>query len=341
MSKGQSDKYTYHDAGVDIHTADDVVKIAKGKARKTFSPSVLSDIGVFGGLFELKGYDEPVLVSSADGVGTKAKIASAMGKHESIGIDIVNHCVNDIFTCGAKPLFFLDYVAMAKLDKDIISSLLEGMSAALQDTGCALIGGETAEMPGVYPPGEFDLVGFIVGVVEKRDIIDISKIVAGDALIGLPSSGLHTNGFSLVRHIFKTDADPNILNVEFSEIASTFGEALLKPHRCYFNSLNPLIDRIKGMAHITGGGIPGNLPRSLPDSLGAVIKKDSWDIPPLFKLIQKRGNVEELEMYSVFNMGIGMIAISSRHHTSDFLNIPGARLIGEVVNSEGKRIDIV
>jgi len=335
------EQQTYLKAGVNIDAADRVKRAVRDKARITFTDGVLSDIGFFGGLFELKGYDKPVLVSSSDGVGTKIKIACALDKHNTVGIDLVNHCVNDILTCGASPLFFQDYIAMAKLNHEVIVNIIEGMTLALKETGCALIGGETAEMPGLYPKGEYDLVGFIVGVVEKKNIKNGSTIKAGDTIIGLPSSGLHTNGYSLVRKIFNTDKDPSMLSKIYPVLERPLGEALLEPHRCYHSVIKPLLSKIKGLAHITGGGLPGNLPRTLPDGLAAKINKGSWKIPPLFSLIQQQGNIEEEEMYRVFNMGVGMAIICDPSDVKDLLVMPKAKIIGEVIKQKGKRLVVV
>jgi len=335
-----AERGTYREAGVDIDAADRMVKVAHKQARATFTPEVIGDLGFFGGLFELKGYKEPVIASSTDGVGTKLKIACALDKHDTIGMDLVNHCVNDILTCGATPLFFQDYVAMAKLIPETLKSIIEGMAHALAEVGCALIGGETAEMPGLYPEGEYDLVGFIVGVVEKRNIIDGSSIKAGDPIIGLPSSGLHTNGYSLARKAF--NAERLTLNTFYPELGRTLGEELLEPHRCYHHLLKSLIPQIKGIAHITGGGIYGNLPRILPQGLAARIDKEAWEVPPIFWLIKQRGNIEEQEMFRVFNMGIGMAVVTAPGDAAMLMReIPGARFVGEVIKQEeGKRVVI-
>jgi len=323
-------KATYHAAGVDINTANEIVRFIGKKARATFRPEVISDLGFFGGLFQLGSYEEPVLVSSTDGVGTKIKVACALGRHETIGIDLVHHCVNDILTCGAEPLFFHDYIAMSKLQPEIVESIVDGMASALSEVGCALIGGETAEMPGIYSEGEYDLVGFIVGVVERKGIIDGKAIKKGDAIIGLPSNGLHTNGYSLVRKIFSTE--PLKLNVSYTELGRTLGEELLEPHRCYYPMLKPSISIIKGIAHITGGGIIGNLPRILPNGLAARLKARSWPVPPIFSLIQREGNVEDEEMYRVFNMGIGVVLVCNPGDATKLTKtMPEARLIGEVI----------
>jgi phosphoribosylformylglycinamidine cyclo-ligase len=292
-------------------------------------------VGFFGGLFEFKGYQQPVLVSSVDGVGTKLKLALALGKHDTVGIDIVNHCVNDILTCGAEPLFFLDYIAAGRLNPEQVGEVAKGLASACREVGCALIGGETAEMPGLYSGEDYDLVGFIIGVVEKEKIIMGRKIAAGDAIISLPSSGLHTNGYSLVRKVFgETRA---ALNTTYPELGRTLGEALLEPHRSYYNQLKPLLPLIKGLAHITGGGLIGNVPRVLPDGLTARFDNRSWPVPPIFNLIQKRGNVDRDEMYHVFNMGIGMVIICSSDKVDHFTKmLPEAKVIGEVIKQMGK-----
>lgn len=276
-----------------------------------------------------------MLVSSVDGVGTKIKIASALNKHDTIGIDIVYHCVNDIFTCGAEPLFFLDYIAMGKLAPDRVEAIVQGLANACQEVGCTLIGGETAEMPGLYAEEDYDLVGFIIGAVDKDNIIDGRTITDGDIAIGLASSGLHTNGYSLARMVFG-DTDEK-LNKHYPELGRTIGEALLEPHRCYYHQLKPLLPLIKGMAHITGGGLIGNVPRVLPEGLTAQFDSKSWDIPPIFQLIQRLGEVARDEMYRVFNMGIGMVLICSPAIVDQLLRqLPEAKVIGEVVKQTGK-----
>ena len=335
--KSQAVRQTYRAAGVDIDAADRIVRRIKKEARATSRPEVLTDLGFFSGLFELKGYREPVLVSSVDGVGTKLKIACALDNHSTIGIDLVHHCANDIFTSGAEPLFFCDYIAMSRLIPERVEAIVKGLAKACGEVGCALIGGETAEMPGLYPEREYDLVGFMVGVVEKDKIIDGTRIKGGDAIIGLPSSGLHTNGYSLVRKVFNIDQDPSCLEHLYPELGRTLGEELLEPHRCYYPMLKSSLPLIKGMAHITGGGIPGNLPRILPKGLVAKLERGSWPIPPIFSLIQKQGSIDEREMYRVFNMGIGMVIVCSASDVDEVLRkVPQARLIGEVVERKGK-----
>jgi phosphoribosylformylglycinamidine cyclo-ligase len=309
-------------------------------ARSTHPPEVLSGVGFFGGLYEFKGYKQPVLVSSVDQVGTKTKIAAALGKHDTVGIDIVSHCANDILTCGAEPLFFLDYIGMAKMVPEKVEAIVRGLAKACRDVGCALIGGETGEMPGLYAtPEDYDLVGFIIGVVEKEKILMGKTISLGDAIIGLPSNGLHTNGYSLARKIF--GESPSALNTRYPELGRTLGEALLEPHRCYLKQLKPLLPVIKGLAHITGGGLIDNVPRVLPQGLAAKFDSQTWSVPPIFKLIQQRGNVDRDEMYHVFNMGIGMVIICSPDNVDQFTKaLPEAKVIGEVVKQKGARVII-
>jgi len=329
-------KKAYALAGVDIHLADRVKKTIAQQARTTFRPEVIGS-EFFGSMFELKGYREPVLVSSTDGVGTKLKIASLLGKNDTVGMDIVNHCVNDILCCGAQPLFFLDYIAMGKLVPEQIEAIISGVVQACREVGCSLIGGETAEMPGIYPQGNYDLVGFIVGVVEKKNMLDSSSIVPDDVILGLPSSGLHTNGYSLVRKVFGIDANPSCLNKFYPELGKSLGEELLQVHRCYYSQLKPVLSLIKGMAHITGGGFVGNIPRILPEGIAAHVKKHSWDVPPVFKLIQKEGNLNEAEMYQVFNMGIGMAIVCSPRQAAKIVStLPQARVIGKTIKREEK-----
>jgi phosphoribosylformylglycinamidine cyclo-ligase len=337
-----ADRDAYARAGVDIKAADKAKELIKRLARSTSSPEVLTDIGLFGGMFQLKGYTEPVLVSSVDGVGTKLKIASFLNKHDTIGIDLVNHCVNDILTCGASPLFFLDYIAMGKLLPERVESIVSGIAQACKNTGCALIGGETAEMPGVYHGDDYDLVGFIVGAVEKPNILSGNSIASGDIILGLPSSGLHTNGYSLVRQVFDIDRDPSSLQVFRPELKRTLGEVLLEPHRCYYSELKPVLPMVKGLAHITGGGFEGNIPRILPQGLAVQIDKDAWQVPPIFRLIQERGKIKEVEMYQVFNMGIGMVIFCSPQQVAELTAaLPETRKIGKVIKStDGKKITI-
>jgi phosphoribosylformylglycinamidine cyclo-ligase len=327
-------KKAYALAGVDIHIADKVKKIIAQQARTTFRPEVIGS-EFFGSMFQLKRYRKPVLVSSTDGVGTKLKIASLLGKNDTVGMDIVNHCVNDILCCGAEPLFFLDYIAMGKLVPEQIEAIISGIVRACREVSCALIGGETAEMPGIYSQGNYDLVGFIVGVVEKKNILDNSSIAPHDVILGLPSSGLHTNGYSLVRKVFGIDANPSCLNKFYPELGKSLGEELLQVHRCYYPQLKPALSLIKGIAHITGGGFVGNIPRILPEGVAAHLKKRSWDILPIFKLIQKEGAIKETEMYQVFNMGIGITIVCSPRQVAKIVSIlPQAKVIGGIIKRE-------
>jgi len=328
-------KKTYASAGVNIDLGDKATKLIAKHARSTLRPEVLSGVGFFGGLFEFKGYQEPVLVSSTDSVGTKLKIACVLDKHDTIGIDIVNHCVNDILTCGAEPLFFLDYIGIGKLVPEKVEAIAKGLAQACREVGCALIGGETAELPDMYTGEDYDLVGFIIGVVEKDKIIMGKTIAVGDAVIGLPSSGLHTNGYSLVRKIF--GEAKSALETYRPELGRTLGEELLEPHRCYYNQLKQVLPFIKGMAHITGGGLIGNVPRTLPQGMAAQFHRGRWTILPIFQLIQQRGNVAQDEMYRVFNMGIGMVLICSPDNADQVTKaLPEAHIIGEVVEQRGE-----
>ena len=279
-------------------------------------------------------------MSSTDSVGTKLKIACALGRHDTIGIDIVNHCVNDILTCGAEPLFFLDYIGIGKLTPEKVETIVQGLAQACREVGCALIGGETAEMPGIYRGKDYDLVGFIIGVVEKEKIIKGQSIAVGDTIIGLPSSGLHTNGYSLVRKIFGETRPA--LNAYYPELSRTLGEELLEAHRGYYNQLKPLLPIIKGMAHITGGGLIDNVPRILPPGMTARFDSQAWDVPPIFQLIQQRGNVDRQEMYRVFNMGIGMVLICSPDNVKQVTQaLPEVKIIGEVVEQKGEERVII
>ena len=288
-------------------------------------------------MFQLQGYREPVLVSSTDGVGTKLRVASLLGKNDTVGMDIVNHCVNDVLCCGAEPLFFLDYIAMGKLVPEQIEAIISGIVRACREVGCSLIGGETAEMPGIYSQGNYDLVGFIVGVVEKKRILDSSAIAPDDVILGLPSSGLHTNGYSLARKVFGIDDNPSCLGKFYPELGKSLGEELLQVHRCYYPELKPVLPLIKAIAHITGGGFVGNIPRILPEGVAAHLKKRSWDILPIFKLIQKEGDIEEAEMYQVFNMGIGITIVCSPQQVAKIVSVlPQAKVIGRIIKREDK-----
>jgi phosphoribosylformylglycinamidine cyclo-ligase len=302
----------YADAGVNITVADQAKRRIAAMAGKTFRRGVLAPIGGFGALFQLdrKRWRSPILVSSADGVGTKLKIAFATGIHSGVGADILNHCVNDILTQGAEPLFFLDYLAMGKLDTTIIEQVIDGMSRAAKRAGCSLIGGETAEMPEFYPPGEYDLAGFIVGAVEEKMRLDPRRVRPGDALIALPSSGLHTNGYSLARKLIFAEAKLKP-DTYVAEVSNKIGAELLRPHRPYWPLLKNIMAKgwVTSMAHITGGGITGNLPRALPANVQAVIDLDSWPVLPVFRYLARLGKIERDELLQTFNMGVGMILV--------------------------------
>jgi phosphoribosylformylglycinamidine cyclo-ligase len=303
--------YMYKDAGVDIDAGNEAVRLLKKHVRSTHRPGVLGDVGGFGGLFALPGnYREPVLVAGTDGVGTKLKIAFLLDKHDTIGQDAVAMCVNDILVQGAEPLFFLDYLAVGKLLPERVAEIVGGVAHGCRLAGCALIGGETAEMPGFYAEGEYDLAGFAVGVVERKSIIDGSGIFPGDAVIGLPSAGLHSNGYSLARKVLLEKAALG-LNTYLPELGKTLGEELLTPTKIYVKTILQLLSRVpvRGMAHITGGGLPENLPRCLPEGLSAEINRRAWTPPPIFPLIQKLGAVTEDEMFRTFNMGIGFVCV--------------------------------
>jgi phosphoribosylformylglycinamidine cyclo-ligase len=329
----------YRQSGVDIDAGNETVRRIKSLARSTFTPGVLSDIGSFGGLFKLDsaGLREPVLVSSADGVGTKLKVAFLAHRHDTVGADLVNHCVNDILVQGARPLFFLDYLATGRLSPDVAEQVIAGVARGCRNNGCALVGGETAEMPGFYADGEYDIAGFIVGLVDRERIIDGRGLAPGDALIGLASNGLHTNGYSLARRVLFEVCGLSV-HTPVRELRSTVGEALLAEHRSYLRIVEPLLEArlIKGMAHITGGGITENLPRILPDGCAAEIDRGSWEVPQLFRYIEARGGVPNDDMFRTFNMGIGLIiacAEGQRQQATELLRSTGehAVAIGRVV----------
>ncbi len=312
---------TYKQAGVNIEAGDAFVKRIKSNVRSTFSKSVLTDIGAFGAFYDasFKQFKFPVLVSSTDGVGTKLKIAVMMNKHDTIGQDLVNHCVNDIAVCGASPLFFLDYFAVGKLKLDVAEKVVSGLVKACKENNCSLVGGETAEMPGIYKKDDYDLAGTIVGVVERKSILTGKKVKAGDILIGLPSTGLHTNGYSLARKILL-----NKFSVDkyFPALKKTIGEALLAVHRSYLKPIQTLlqIEGVHSLAHITGGGIVGNTSRVVPSSLALHVDWNSWKRPNIFSLIQKIGNVPESDMRQTFNLGVGLVIIASKTSADTILS---------------------
>jgi phosphoribosylformylglycinamidine cyclo-ligase len=329
----------YADAGVDIDAGNRAVDLIRRAVTSTHTPGVLGGIGAFAGLFELDltRWQRPVLVSSTDSVGTKVKVAIATNQHRGIGMDLVNHCVNDILCGGAEPLFFLDYYATGKLAPEHLAEVVEGVAAACRDTGTALVGGETAEMPGLYALGDYDIAGFIVGAVERDGIIDGSRVEAGDVLLAMPSSGLHTNGYSLVRHI--------VLERELDWAAplpgtdAPLGELLLEPHRCYLHAVKEIrkdVD-VRAIAHVTGGGLIENVPRVLPAGLSAVIDRSSWEVPPLFSAIERAGGVMPEEMWRTFNMGVGMVLTVPRAQADAVTSAAGLPVwrIGEVVESSG------
>jgi phosphoribosylformylglycinamidine cyclo-ligase len=334
----------YSDAGVDIDAASRATERIKELARRTFNERTLSEIGSFGGMFDGSFPDlrQPVLVASADGVGTKLKIAFMAGIHNTVGRDLVNHCVNDILVQGARPLFFLDYIATGKLSPDIIAGVIEGITNACRENECVLLGGETAEMPGFYGSGEYDVAGFIVGVVERDRVVDGKQIEPGDVVLGLRSSGLHTNGYSLARKLFFEVAAYDV-NTPVPELNTTVGAALLEPHVSYLRPLLNLIDAkvIKGLAHITGGGFTDNIPRILPGGTAVRINKGTWPVLEIFNVMQKIGNVTEKEMFRTFNMGIGMVIVCSRSEVGrikDHVEARGEKCfeIGEVIEGNGE-----
>ena len=337
MSRPQSGQ-TYRDAGVDFDAADAAKQRIKALAATTHGPEVLGGVGGFGGLFELSGYRQPVLVSGTDNVGTKLKIALAMDQYENLGRDVVNACVNDIIVAGAKPLFFLDYLATGKMSADLAEEIVRGIVAACAENGCALIGGETSELPGLFAKDEFDLSGFAVGVGEKDAMLDGSTIRQGDVLVGIPSNGLHTNGFSLVRHALGLDEESSPLFEHHDELGGTIGQALLQPHTAYYPVVRPTLGLLKGMAHVTGGGLRDNVPRSLPDGLGAHFDPSTWTVTPIFTLLQEMSNIDPDEMYHVFNMGLGMVLVCDRENAEQVCSLaPGGRVVGEVVRATGDR----
>jgi phosphoribosylformylglycinamidine cyclo-ligase len=359
--KGPPRRSAYAAAGVDI----DAGARAKGRmaelAAAATRPEVIAGVGPFAGLFGLGEYRDPVLVASTDSVGTKVKLAALLGRYDTVGVDLVNHCVNDILTTGAEPLFFLDYIGGSGLSEDEKVALVKGVATACRAAGCALLGGETADLPDLYAAGDYDFCGFVVGVVERDHIIDGSRIREGDVLLGLPSSGLHTNGYSLVRRVFGVgvggdpDEERSRLDRTYPGLGVTLGEVLLTPHRCYYQELRPLLGRLKGIAHITGGGLIENVPRVLPgpstgastelaevsgQALAARFERGSWRVPPIFALIQKEGGIDEAEMYRVFNMGLGMVLVCSPEDAEAVRSeLREAKVVGRVeAHTAGERV---
>jgi phosphoribosylformylglycinamidine cyclo-ligase len=335
----------YRQAGVDIDAGARAVELMRSAVRSTFGPQVMADLGHFGGLYALDGQADTVLVASADGVGTKVKLSSLLGAHRSAGHDIVNHCVNDILTCGARPIFFLDYIASEKIIPEQVAETVAGMAEACRDAGCALLGGETAEMPGVYRVGEYDVAGFVVGTVQRDRMVLSEGIVAGDMVLGLPSNGLHTNGYSLARRVFgldDSDREAALARLKRHEpaLGRTLGEALVAPHTPYLAEIAPLLDLperpVKGMAHITGGGLVENIPRVLPEGCAVELDATMWEVPPVFELIQSEGQIKPYEMARVFNMGLGMVLFASPEHAELVqAQSPRARRVGRVVEQAG------
>lgn len=338
----------YKSAGVDVEAGYKAVELMKGHVKSTFRPEVLTDIGGFGGLFSIakaKDMEEPVLVSGTDGVGTKLKIAFVMDKHNTIGIDAVAMCVNDVVCSGAEPLFFLDYIACGKNEPEKIAEIVSGVAEGCRQSGCSLIGGETAEMPGFYPVDEYDLAGFTVGIMDKAKSIDGSRICDGDVLIGIASSGIHSNGYSLVRKIF--DINEESLNKYYDELGATLGETLLTPTKIYVKPVLELLKQVdvKGLSHVTGGGFIENIPRMMPEGCKINIKEGTWDILPIFTLMEKLGNVERMSMYNTFNMGIGMVAAVKAEDAEKAVKVltdlgEKAYVIGNVTKGDGIEITL-
>jgi len=321
----------YREAGVDIDAMDAAKRRIAGIARSTYGPQVLSEVGLFGSLCRVPKLRDPVLVASCDGVGTKLVVARLCGRYDTVGIDIVNHSVNDILTLGARPLFFLDYIAHSKLAPQALLEIVQGLGKACRENGCSLVGGETAMMPDIYRPRDFDLAGFIVGTVERRRIVDATRISPGDAVIGIPSSGLHTNGYSLARRVLFDKAGLKV-GSRVKGLARPLGEELLRPHRSYLKPVSPLLARVHALAHITGGGFYDNIARLLPHEVSVVIHKSSWRPLAIFRLIQRLGDVPDEEMYRTFNMGMGMVLLVAPKQVKGILgSIPGSRAIGKAV----------
>ncbi len=330
---------SYADAGVSIDNANRAVAKIREYARSTFNERTLTEIGSFGGMFAGAFPDmaEPILVASADGVGTKLKLAFETGIHNTVGADLVNHCVNDILVQGARPLFFLDYFATGKLDPDVTASVVEGMARACRENGCVLLGGETAEMPDFYPPGEYDLAGFIVGIVDKAKVVDGKSITPGDVVLGIPSTGLQTNGYSLARKLFFEVGGYKVDDF-IDELGTTVGEALLASHASFLRPIEPLLDKgvIKGLVHITGGGFTENIPRILPDGVSVEINRGTWPELPIFGMMQRLGNVDDSEMFRTFNMGIGMIVVCSASEVDELrVAIPQMYQFGKIIDGTG------
>jgi phosphoribosylformylglycinamidine cyclo-ligase len=348
MTPSDSSRDAYARAGVDLDARKDFVERLKSITATGDDPNVVGGVGGFGALYRLAGYRDPVLASSVDGVGTKIRIAEIMGRYDTVGQDLVNHCVNDILTTGAEPLFMLDYIGSSLLHDEIKLELIRGLKTACAAHGCQLIGGETADMPDVYAAGDFDLVGFIVGVVEREAVIDGSRIREGDVLLALPATGLHTNGYSLVRRIFGIGiggdraADRAALDTWYEDLNSTLGDALLAIHRSYYHDLKPVLRRLHGIAHVTGGGLTDNVPRILPEGLAARFDRETWAVPPIFQLIQQRGDLSDDEMFHTFNMGVGIVlAVGTDEADAVAAQLPEPMRVGTVVRMSDERRVII
>ena len=332
------EELSYKASGVDLDAAQSFKEQLAAVVNPTHGKDVLSGVGGFGAAYKLSNYQSPILISSTDGVGTKLRLAILLEKYDTIGEDLVNACVNDILVSGADPLFFLDYIAVASLQEDMLLALIKGIARACEYNSCALIGGETAQMPGMYSGSDFDMAGFVLGAVEQKSLIDGIHIVPGDTIIGIPSNGLHTNGYSLARKIFNTDEAPDILFEYDPLLESTYGEALMRPHPSYLKSVSSVRHLVKGMAHVTGGGLLENIPRVLPSGLAALIDYTSWETPQIFRILQQRGKIPYGEMFRVFNMGIGMVMVCAKENTDTILsNLVDSEIVGSIIeqNQEG------
>ena len=335
MNKNTEIGATYEAAGVNLKGSRDIKDTIKALATQTYGDGVVGGVGGFGAMYKIAGYANPILVTSTDPVGTKLMVAGMVGSYENIGADLVNACVNDLIVIGADPLFFLDYIATSKMNFEVVEILIKGIAEACSSVDCALIGGETSEMPGVFAGDNFDVSGFIVGAVEERNMLRPTEtIVESDVLIGVPSNGLHTNGYSLVRHIYGLDNDATPLNIYYDDLGETLAKALLKPHLPYYHDLRKIFGLVKGIAHITGGGLYENVPRMLPTGVTAKFSTSLWDVPSIFNIIQTEGKVDSEEMYHVFNMGLGMVVAVQKDHVSKVLNlVKSSVVVGEVVES--------
>ena len=335
---GSSSGLTYRDAGVDLDAAAAAKVRIIDLANRTLGGNVIKNPGGFGGVIDPGANSDTLLVASVDGVGTKLRVAQAMGRHTTVGIDIVNHCINDILPAGATPLLFLDYIGSSSYDAEVLAQIVEGLTKACADAGCALIGGETATMPDIYHGNDYDLVGFIVGTVQRDKLIKRENTSEGDVLIGIPSSGLHTNGYSLVRKVYGIDEDPSVLSRELPDDGRTLGDALLEPHRSYLPTLKPHMDRVKGLGHVTGGGIYKNIPRVIADGLAAEVDVTTWTTPVLFRDIQTTGGIDDQEMFRVFNMGLGMVVVVAPEDADELLSqIDGSWTVGRLVKQNGDK----